>query len=111
VQHRLFDGQCFGIIPANFKFYHDKYQARLVAWVRMTNHLPFVIYFGAESTLSDYMRDFKKNTSGQISQSLAEKAPEKLAGISCPPRTQHVKVGEDVFDGVPRYTRKICEKK
>ena len=109
MQHLLCDERCFELILENFKFYNNKYQARLCAYVLMVNHIHFVIYFETESRLSDYMRDFKKYTSLQIREYLQENYPEKLNGMSYEYRKQKFKLWEDRFDEVHLYTRKVCE--
>jgi putative transposase len=105
------DERCWDIILENFQFYNDKYKVRLVAYVLMINHIHFVICFEEKSRLSDYLRDFKKCSSLQIRQYLAEKAPGILAGMAYKHRTQQFKVWEDLFDEVVLYTRKVCETK
>ncbi|TAH21031.1 MAG: hypothetical protein EAZ08_04810 [Cytophagales bacterium] len=111
MQHLLCDDKCFDLILENFKFYNDKYKARLVAYVLMVNHIHFVIYFEGENRLSDYMRDFKKYSSLQIRKYLSAHYPEKIKDIVYEHRTQNFKVWEDLFDSVHLYTRKVCETK
>jgi putative transposase len=111
MQHLICDERCFELILENFKFYNDKYKAKLCAYVLMVNHIYFVIYFEAQSRLLDYMRDFKKYTSLQIREYLQEKYPEKLEGMTYELRTQKFKLWEDRFDELHLYTSKVCETK
>ena len=51
----LFDTQCFSILFDSFQFYNEKYRAKLLAYVLMTNHIHFIIFFEEENYLIDYM--------------------------------------------------------
>jgi putative transposase len=114
-EHLLLDENICKMIVENFVFYNKKYNAKLLAYVLMSNHIHFVIWFDkeeeAQSPVSEYMRDFKKYLSTQIIKYLEKNRGEFLRKFICVIKKQDYKIWEDNFDGVHLYTKKVCEEK
>lgn len=110
-RHFLLDDTCFQAILDNFKFYNERYKARLMAYVLLVNHIHFVIYFEEENRLSDYMRDFKKFTSRTIRDHLLKNHTELATSIVHEQRHQFFKIWDDRFDDVFLLSRDVCETK
>jgi len=60
----------FKIICDSLNFVSKKYETDIVCYVLMPNHIHLVGVFTQPSKVSDYMRDFKKFTSGEIIRQL-----------------------------------------
>ena len=105
----LFDETCFETLLDNFRFYNQKYTARLIAYVLINNHIHFIIYFDGENRLIDYMRDFKKYTALTIRQHIERERPDLRPGITYPHRSQQFKIWADRYDDVYLYSRDVCE--
>jgi putative transposase len=95
------------ILIDNLNFYCRKYNARIVAYALMPEHLHLMIYFSEENKLSEYMRDFKKYTSLLISRYWMQQPPcynntsqRKAAGNKT--------IWMDRFDDLYLYSRKVC---
>jgi putative transposase len=110
-QHFLIDETCFQIVLDSFKFYNNKYNARLLAYVLLNNHIHFVIYFESDNRLSDYMRDFKKFTSLQIRQHLLVNYAELATRLVFEHKGQFFKIWDVRFDDVYINTKEVCETK
>ncbi|MCK8493459.1 transposase [Spirosoma sp. RP8] len=110
-QPLLFDNNCYKILFDSFAFYNQKYHARLVAYVFMTNYIHFIIVFLEKNHLIEYMRDFKKFTSLKLREYIQLTRPHFLDDIAYAYRTQHFKIWTDRFDDVYLYSRDVCETK
>jgi len=100
--HKLLkDDRYYSILYNSMKFVNKKYSASIIAYVFMPNHIHFILYFNDENQLSEYMRDLKKFTSGEIRR-LLEKDGEfdLLNKIRYNGKTQKFKVWMDRFDDV-----------
>ncbi len=60
----------FKIVCDSLNFVSRKYETDIVCYVLMPNHIHLVCVFTKPSRVSDYMRDFKKFTSGEIIRQL-----------------------------------------
>ena len=107
----LTDATCFGILFDSFQFYNERYQAKLLAYVLMTNHIHFIIYFDEQTRLMEYMRDVKKFTSLKLREHIEMTKPDQLWCIEHENRTQRFKIWEDRYDDVYLYSRSVCETK
>ncbi|MVM34652.1 hypothetical protein GO755_31785 [Spirosoma sp. HMF4905] len=107
----LNDLACFNILFDSFKFYNEKYKAKLLAYVLMNNHIHFIIFFEVETRLIEYMRDFKKFTSLKLREHIQTQQVELVQSIGYEHRTQHFKIWTDRYDDVYLYTRDVCETK
>ena len=58
------------IIIESLQFCNKKYLVHLLGYVIMPNHLHLLLYFEKVMRLSDYMRDLKKFTSGEVRRSI-----------------------------------------
>ncbi|WP_338815554.1 transposase (plasmid) [Bernardetia sp. Wsw4-3y2] len=114
-EHLLLEDEVCKIILKNFTFYNEKYKAKLLAYVLMSNHVHFVIWFEKEekkeSPISVYMRDFKKYVATQIINYLKENNSKLLHKFVSIQKGQKYQIWEENFDGVHLYTRKVCEEK
>ena len=107
----LCDAGCFHILFDSFQFYNAKYEARLLAYVFMHNHIHFIIFFEKDNHLINYMRDFKKYTSLKLRERMQAERVDEMQIIAYEHRTQHFKVWEDRYDDVFLYSRRVCETK
>ncbi|WP_338766422.1 transposase [Bernardetia sp. ABR2-2B] len=114
-EHLLLDEETCKTLLNNFTFYNKKYNAKLLAYVLMSNHIHFVIWFNKdehkESPLSDYMRDFKKYIATQIINYLNENKTALLHKFISIEKGQKYQIWEENFDSVHLYTKKVCEEK
>ena len=100
--HLLVTEDHFNLLYDSLAFVNRKYQASIVAYVFMPNHIHLIVYFHQENHLSAYMRDFKKYTSAYIRKMLEDSHQDRLLyklryhdG-----KRQKYKVWEDRFDDV-----------
>ncbi len=107
----LFDVHCFRILFDSFKFYNEKYKAKLLAYVLMNSHIHFIIFFERDNHLIDYIRDFKEFTSLKLKEYIQAQQAEPLQNIEYEHRTQHFKVWTDRYDDVYLHSRDLCETK
>lgn len=56
----------FRIVTDSLTFVSGKYEVDILCYVLMPNHIHLVCVYSKPSTVSDFMRDFKKFTSGEI---------------------------------------------
>jgi REP element-mobilizing transposase RayT len=58
------------VIPLidSLNFYRYHHQCKLIGYVVMPDHIHMIIWPQKESNISDFMRDFKRFTSGRISR-------------------------------------------
>jgi putative transposase len=115
VEHLFLDEEICKIILENFTFYNKKYKAKLLAYVLMSNHIHFIIWFDKEekeeSPLSVYIRDFKKYVATQIINYLEKNNSQLLHKFISLEKGQKYQIWEENFDSVHLYTRKVCEEK
>ena len=104
----LMNDSYFEIINDSINFYNSKYHSHLLGYVWMPNHIHMILYFEKQNRLSDYMRDFKKYTSGEIRRKLDTEKYD-LEKIKYQHRQQKFKIWMDRFDDVVLYTRRILE--
>ena len=89
-------------------FLNKKYKAQIIGYVFMKNHIHFIIFFEKNNSLSEYMRDLKKYTSGELRRMLEkEKHIELLNQIRYNLRKQKFKVWMDRFDDVIIKSSKV----
>jgi putative transposase len=91
----------FSLLYDSLNFVNKKYNAQIVAYVFMPNHIHLIIYFHKENHLSAYMRDFKKFTSVQIRTLIeSDRQDILLDQLRYSKREQKFKVWMDRFDDV-----------
>ena len=61
-------GQALEIVASSIVFCCKKYEADILAYVLMPNHIHLIIYFKEANNRIDFMRDFKKFTSIKVRQ-------------------------------------------
>ncbi|MFD2936986.1 transposase [Spirosoma flavum] len=83
----LFDAHCFNILFDSFKFYNEKYKAKLLAYALMNNHVHFIIFFEHDKHLINYLRDFKKFTSLKPREYIQIQQAEQLQHVEYEHRT------------------------
>lgn len=108
--HLLKGDPYFKIINDSITFLNNKYGAFILGYVLMPNHIHLILYFEKINRLSDYMRDFKKYTSGEIRRQIeSESKYDLLEKLRFEKREQKFKVWQDRFDDVVLYSRKHLE--
>ena len=106
---QIFKGDSyFNVLYESLLFVNKKYNAEIVAYVFMPNHIHLILFFKNEMKLSDYMRDLKKFTSVAI-RKLVEKDDRKelLKELRFEHREQKLKVWKDRFDDLFLITKKV----
>lgn len=99
--HLLTSEKYFSILYDSLEFVNKKFNAQIVAYVFMPNHIHFIVYFHKENHLSSYMRDFKKFTSVRIRKLIEEEGKSELLDkLRYADREQKFKVWMDRFDDV-----------
>src|SRR5574337_511293 len=71
------------ILVENLNFYCKKYEAHIVAYALMPEHLHLMIYFSEENKLIEFMRDFKKYTSVQINRYWKNRESNSTNALNC----------------------------
>jgi putative transposase len=56
----------YQILTESLNFCSEKYNADIISYVLMPNHIHLILFFNNEAKLPDFMRDFKKFTSAKI---------------------------------------------
>ncbi len=91
-----------------------KYDCKLLAYVFMPTHIHLVVWPQEGSTVSDFMRDFKKFTSKRIKDRLkTEKHPllKVFQAAATGYKNQEFKLWMDRFDCVAVYTKEVLDTK
>jgi len=112
--YHIFDSPpFFELISSSINFVAGKYNAEILGYVIMPNHLHFIIIFNEEENqLSNLMRDLKKFTSTHIRRLLQESGKEELLKkLSHQVKRQKYKIWMDGFDDVWLEKREIVETK
>jgi putative transposase len=108
--HVLTREEYFQTVAQSLEFVNKKYKVDLLAYVIMPNHLHLVLFFTDEVKLSDYMRDFKKFTSGELRRQLIKNGDDKILA-KLKTKEGSYKVWMDRFDDlVIRNARNVLVK-
>ena len=107
ISHKYYE-----LISESLVFVNKKYNAQISGYVIMPNHLHLLLYFEKKTHLSDYMRDFKKFTSGEIRRMIeVDGEHELLNKLRFKYREQKFKIWIDRFDDLAIYKRETFETK
>ena len=107
-QNVLINDSYFSILYNSLSFVNEKYKGKIVSYVFMSNHVHFIIFFEEKNYISEYMRDFKKFTSGEIRRKLqSENYLIILESLGYRKRDQIYKVWMDRFDDVIIRSSKV----
>ncbi len=99
-------------LEESLSFVNGKYNASILGYVIMPNHIHLIVFFEEDNHLSAYMRDFKKYTSTRIRQRLGLIAGEvALDEIRVNQPGRAFQVWEDRFDDVYLEDKKLLEVK
>lgn len=99
--HLLANDSCKKIICDSIEFLNSKYEACLLGYVIMPNHIHLILFFSKQNSLSDWMRDLKKYTAVKIRQEIERRGEiELLERLRVPEKKQVFKIWEDRFDDV-----------
>ena len=91
----------YDTIVKSLIFVNQKYDAVVLGYVIMPNHIHIILYFKHQNRLSSYMRDFKKYTSTRIRQNLDQyKRNAILESIRSDKKNRAFQVWHDRFDDV-----------
>ena len=74
----LKDETYFSIVTDSLNFVSRMYNTDILAYVIMPNYLHLILFFSDATKVSDYMRDFKKYTSGEIKWKLLKDGETEL---------------------------------
>src|SRR3989304_9763096 len=103
------------VIIDNLNFYIRKYGFKLMAYVIMPEHLHLIVLTKVDTSISSFMRDFKKYTSVQIKRMLLADNNKKLISVfrknASGYKNQEFKLWTDRFDRLVLYTPKILQQK
>ena len=102
------------ILVENLGFCREKYGFRLLAYVFMPTHIHLIVWPKENSSVSDFMRDFKKFTSKRIKDKLkAEKHPllKVFRTAAAGYKNQVFKLWMDRFDCVAVCSKKVLDTK
>ena len=101
----------YNIIEESLSFCIDKYNAAILGYVIMPNHLHLILYFSHGQDRIGFMRDFKKYTSVKIRSRLIDCGSTLLDKIIYVKKRQMYKVWQDRFDEVYLKDRSKLETK
>jgi len=102
-------GQAMDIVTDSLIFCSKKYNADILAYVLMPNHIHFIVYFKEANKRIDFMRDFKKFTSIKVRQEVEKTDIELLGKIRINRDGQVFMVWQDRFDEVFLESRELLE--
>lgn len=112
MKHLFKNENYFLILGQSLRFNSINYNSDFLRYVLMPNHIHFIVYFKAENRISDFMRDFKKFTSGEIRrQHEKDSEYEFVESLRYEKREQKFKIWQDRFDDVVIYSKKVLETK
>jgi putative transposase len=102
----------YDLICDALSFTADKFDADILGYVIMPNHVHLIIYFKKENHLSAFMRDFKKFTAFQIRKKMeSENQSDLLSTLKYDRRDQKFKIWMDRFDDVHLESTYVVEQK
>ncbi len=97
----LFEDKYYFEILNSIKFCLNKYNAELIAYVLMPNHIHLVLFYNEKTDVSGFMRDFKKYTSTRIRQLLEKDGKTTIVeNLRYNINLQKFKIWKDRFDAV-----------
>ena len=103
----LYNDEIISKLYHSLDFVNKKFKAHLVGYVFMPNHIHLIVYFEEQNQLANYMRDFKKFTSGEIRRIIEKDGNADLLNkIRFEHRKQKFKIWMDRFDDLYINTRK-----
>ena len=107
------DDSYFELLIDSLKFVLNKYNADLISYVLMPDHVHLIVHIDNVKNLSSLMRDFKKYTSTRIRQKLEDDKImdilERLKYYASGKKNQVFKLWMDRFDDVMIYTEKVLK--
>jgi putative transposase len=109
--HLLTVGNSMDILSDNLNFYSNKYNAAILGYVLMPNHIHLIIHFVMGNERIDFMRDFKKYTSTKIRQEVKQYQPAQLENLLYQLGDQKYKVWQDRFDELYLDSKTLLEVK
>jgi len=109
--HLLSIGNSMQIVAENLNFYANKYEASILGYVLMPNHIHLIGHFLMGEDRIGFIRDLKKYTAIKIRQEIKLYEPSYLEDISYSYRKQHYKIWQDRFDEVYLVSRKLVQTK
>jgi REP element-mobilizing transposase RayT len=97
----LNDDKDFNILIDSLNFVNNKYGCEVLAYVLMPNHIHLINLFNNGEDVSDYMRDLKKYTSGELRRKMESVGDlDLLDKLHYTERQQKFKIWQDRFDDV-----------
>ena len=97
----LLNHNYYMIIINSILFCLKKYEADLIAYVLMPNHIHLILFYNNKINVSGFLRDLKKYTSVKIRQQLEKEGKEEILKELVYRRyRQKYKVWKDRFDAV-----------
>lgn len=109
--HLLSVGNNMELVQNSLNFCCAKFQASILGYVIMPNHLHLIIHFELGKNRIDFMRDFKKFTSVQIRNEVQGLNPSIFQKISYNKGKQKFKVWQDRFDELFLESQNLLEDK
>ena len=104
-------GNSMTILQQSIIFCSKKFDATILGYVFMPNHIHLILHFNNGSKRIDFMRDFKRFTSSQIRKEIEKEDNELLHKIRYQYRKQKFKIWQDRFDELFLDNRTTLETK
>ncbi|OJW73438.1 MAG: hypothetical protein BGO68_02130 [Candidatus Amoebophilus sp. 36-38] len=105
--HLLAIGNSMQILAQSLNFCSNKYQAAILGYVLMPNHIHFILHVPDGAKRIDFMRDFKKFTSIKTRQEIEKYRPGDLENLRYKKDSQVFKVWQDRFDELYLESREL----
>jgi len=102
-------GNSIEIVQQSLKYCCKKYQASIVGFVLMPNHIHSILHFVKGEDRIHFMRDFKKYTSFRIRKEVEAYDKILIEKLRFRSRKQRFKIWQDRFDEVYLESVKILE--
>lgn len=104
-------GEGFNIVSDSLNYCGKKYEASILAYVLMPNHIHLILHVAEGERRIDFMRDFKKFTSTMIRREVEKHRPSFLSQIKIDDSKQKYKVWQERYDELYLEDRKMAEVK
>jgi putative transposase len=109
--HLFTIGNSMQVLSNSLNFCSRKYEASILGYVLMPNHIHLIVHFPTGMHRVDFIRDFKSYTSKKVRQEIEKYKPELLANLCYQRYKQNYKIWQDRFDELYLVSRKLLEAK
>ncbi len=104
-------GDSMQIVLESLNFSAAKYEATILGYVLMPNHIHLIVHFVSGKDRVGFMRDFKRYTALNVRKEIESHKPAYLQAIYHKGHGQQYKIWQDRFDELYLESRSLLEAK